>query len=432
MSEVFSSSPDSNASRENRGPILARSGFRLPLLHRYVLTEVIGPFFASLFVFTGVLFLARVLKLVDLVMNKNVPVGDIVLLFSYVVPSFLEIAIPMALLLGILLAFGRLSSDSELVVMRTIGLSLEQLAKPVLSFAFLAFVASALIAFWIRPWANYKLGLGMFEIVKLRTSAGLSPGVFNDFGPLTIYAESVDDRTGRLSNVIIADRREPETSRNFIARYGQVVSDADQRNLSLQLFDGSIQEGVGLNFNVTSFEVNNIQLPQSELLEESSSRAGKRSNELSFGELIAAKNTLADNEPNLNDEERLQLARYRVEFQKRLAVPFSAFCVALAAMALGIQPSRGGRSWGTSVTIGFGVALILVYYLLLAIASAIASQDKGPAFVLMWIPNILFASLGIFLFRQVGSERWQAVTQALGDFFARTARRMSRQAEGVS
>ncbi len=397
------------------------SGF--PLIFRYVLAEIAVPFTLALFCFTGVLFLARILRLIDLVVNKNVPLGDILLLFSYVIPGFLEIALPMALLLGVLLAFNRLSSDSELIVMRSCGISLSELARPVLVMALATFLLAGAISFWIRPWANYRLGVGLFEIMKLRTSSGLSAGVFNDFGPLTIYAESVDPVTGKLTNVIIADRREPELSRNFIARYGQVITDEAQRSLSLQLYDGSIQEGSGLNFNVTSFQVNMIRLPQEELLEDGSGRGGKRSNEFSLGELVQAKNALAERSDELNEEDALQLARYRVEFQRRLVIPFSAFCVALAAMALGIQPTRGAHSWGTTANVSLGISLILVYYLFLAMGSAIASQGQAPAWLVLWIPNVLFAALGVYLFRQLGTEKWQAVNQAMSDFSIRIAKK---------
>ncbi len=420
---------DSISGSPGRGSFSRFSIFSLtsvPILYLYFLAEVIAPFFIALFIFTGVLFLARVLKLVDLIVNKNVPAGDIVLLFSYVLPGFLEIAIPMALLLGILLAFSRLSSDSELVVMRSIGLSLGQLAKPILLFALAACIASGIIGFWLRPWANHRLGVGLFEIMKLRTSSGISAGVFNDFGPLTIYAEDVESATGRLTNVIIADRRDPELSRNFIAKYGQIISDKDEQTLSLQLYDGSIEEGSGLNFNVTSFEVNKIRLPQADLLEENPSKLGKRSSEMFIGELLEAKANL-ERAGTLEQEDRLQLARYRVEAQRRLVIPVASFCVALAAMALGIQPSRGGHTWGTSANVSLGIALILVYYLLLALATALGSHDKGPAWLLLWIPNVLFAFLGLYLFRQIGSERWQAVSQTLADAVTRLARRFTAE-----
>jgi len=87
---------------------------RVPILHKYVFREMLFPFLVCLFVFTGILFLARILKLVELVITKNVPISDILLLFSYVVPRFMVIAIPMSIMLAVLLAFGRLSVSRSL------------------------------------------------------------------------------------------------------------------------------------------------------------------------------------------------------------------------------------------------------------------------------------------------------------------------------
>lgn len=407
---------------------------RIPILYRYVLREVAGPFFISLFVFTSILFLARLLKLVDLVVNKNVPLTDTLLLFSYVIPGFLELALPMALLVGVLLAFGRLSQDSELIVIRATGMSLGQLAVPVFFFAILAGAASMVMAFWIRPWANYQLDLGLFDIVKVRASAGLTPGAFTDFGPLTIYTEQLDDETGKMSNVIICDRRDPEQSRNFIAKHGQMISDETHRALSLQLYDGVIEEGSGLNFTVTSFEINSIKLPQSELFDDGANRGGKRSNEMDIYELRTAMAGDNGTAPGATKEELLQHARYQVEFQRRLAIPVSCLCVALAALALGIQPVRASRSWGAAGNVMLGISLILVYYLLLALASALGSQRMVPAAPVMWVPNLLFAILGIFWFKQVGSERWTAVSQALTEGLSKLTSRFTAQgrASGAS
>ena len=95
-------------------------------LHRYVFLQVLGPFVASLALFTFILLIARIMKLVELVLSRGVPAGEVLLLFSYILPAFLEVTVPMALLLAILMAIGRMSSDSELIAMRASGLNLYQ------------------------------------------------------------------------------------------------------------------------------------------------------------------------------------------------------------------------------------------------------------------------------------------------------------------
>ena len=404
---------------------------RLPLLYRYIFSEILSPFFLTLFVFTGVLFLARVLKLVDLVVNRSIPFLDIVLLFSYIIPAFLEVAIPMSVLIAVLTAFGRLSADSELVVIRAAGISLRQLTIPVLTFAALAFAAALTISLWIRPWANLKLGEGLFEIAKVKASAGLNEGTFSNFGALTMYAEQVDDQTGALTNVIIADNRSEEKGKVFFAKRGIILSDPNERTIVLQLFDGSLNEGAGADMSYTEFEINNILLPQNELIDEGATKDSKKSNEQVFGEIVRNINSIKALPQPLSPDQRKQLARYQVEFQRRLVIPFATLCVAIVGMALGIQPSRGARSWGNSANFTLGVTVVIIYYLLLAVASAVASNGKISPVLVMWIPNIVFASLGIYLLQQVGSERWSAVSQRLGDFMAYISHRLKLRAENT-
>ena len=86
-------------------------------LHRYIFLQVLGPFAGGLALFTFILLIARILKLVEMVVNRGVPAGDILLLFSYILPAFLEVTVPMALLLACLMACGRLSADSELIAL---------------------------------------------------------------------------------------------------------------------------------------------------------------------------------------------------------------------------------------------------------------------------------------------------------------------------
>lgn len=395
-----------------------------PILHRYVFREILLPFTISLLVFTGILFLARSLRLVDLVVNKNVPVEDILFLFSLIVPRFLELAAPMALLLGIIISFGRLSSDSELVVMRAAGIRLKNLLVPVGFFAFIVSLLVLGVTLWLRPWANYQLGVGMFEIAKMQASANIIGGVFNDFGPLTIYPAKAEENGNRLSNVMISDGRIEGENTLFIARHGQIVSEQENRSLVLRLFDGSIHQRRNEEYNVTYFDINNISLPLSDLSEQSPTHEGKKSDEMFIGELIQAIDDTKATQ-STSEESKKELASYLVELHVRLALPVSCFCVALCAMALGVQPSRGGHTWGASISVAVGILTIVLYYLLFAVAKAIGEQGNVNPGLIMWIPNLLFFIVAGYFFTQVERERWLAVTERLGDFLKWASQKIS-------
>src|SRR5262245_37039335 len=151
-----------------------------PTLRRYFLREVAVPFLLGIGVFTFILLIARMLKLVELVVNRSVPLLQIAKLFAYILPPFLAVHVPMAFRFAVLLSFGRLSADSEIIAMKTSGISLYQMLVPTLAFTGLVTLLALLLALYARPWGNTHLKASLYEIAKTRVSAGLRERVFND------------------------------------------------------------------------------------------------------------------------------------------------------------------------------------------------------------------------------------------------------------
>ncbi len=401
-----------------------------PILYRYILKELLTPFGVILFVFTGLLFLARSLRLVELIVNKTASLSDIIILFSYIIPQFLEMAIPMAFLLSIIIAFGRLSADSELVVMRSVGLSLSKLILPVALFAISVSVFSAGISLLVRPWANYQLGLGLFRLATAQASSGLIAGSFNEIGPLTIYAREVIDQGALLKDVIISDRRNPDSQRIFFANRARIQSNDETRTVLIQLFDGSMHEGTGSSLSQTEYALNSIRISESEMTDSDEAIKKKKISEMSTGELRDNINvTLARNETEIDGH---SVPRMKVELHKRLVLPACCFSVALLALSLGIQPSRGGNRWGMTISFIAGIFFILAYYIFFALVSAISETGKFSVELLMWTPNFFFFILGAVLFRQVGTERWSAVTDTILQFFTSLGKRFSKSKLGMN
>jgi len=417
--------------------------------------ELITPFAVILFIFTGLLFLARSLKLVELIVNKTASLLDIVILFSYVIPQFLEMAIPMAFLLSIIIAFGRLSADSELVVMRSVGLSLTKLVLPVLLFSITISIISSFVSLSVRPWANYQLGLGLFRLATAQASSGLIAGTFNEIGPLTIYAREVLDNGSLLKDVLISDRRSPEAQRIFFAQRARLKSNDKTRTVLIQLFDGSMHEGTGSELSQTEYALNSISISESELADSDDALRRKKTGEMSTRELhkeildlgerlriekeaenTRASTTLPHDETSKNTSENINkkpqakdsedtyekrfknLSNLKVELQKRYVLPASCLSVALLALSLGIQPSRGGNRWGMTLSFITGIFFILAYYISFALVSALSETRGSNIEILMWMPNVFFFFLGLLLFKKVGTEKWTSVTDTILNFFS--------------
>lgn len=392
------------------------------IVDRYIFREISAPFFLGLSLFTFVLLIARLLRLIELVVNRGLPPWMIVRLLAYILPGFLEITVPMALLLAILVAFGRLSSDSEITALRSSGVSLYQLMPAVATFALLATVATAGLSMLARPWGNRALRAAMYELVRTRASAGLKPQVFNDeFPGLVIYTDHIDATADRLEHVLIADERDAQQRNTIFAREGYMVSDPATQTIVLRLRDGrihTIEAGTEAEYQ-TEFESYDVNL---DLRQEDGSRRTRDRDpkEMTLGELwdvIATKRAAGQ-----------RVAGELVEVHRKFSIPAACLVFALIAAPLGIQPGRAVRSRGFTLSL----LAIFIYYVFLSTGQALAERGVVPAVVGLWLPNVLFAVVGISVFRRVARERPIVAVDRVGELLAQmgTALREILRSEG--
>jgi len=365
------------------------------IVHRYVFREIVVPFLFGLSVFTFILLIARLLKLIELVVTRGVPVLNILQLLSYIMPAFLEVTVPMAMLLAILVAFGRLSADSEMVALRSSGLSLYQLIAPVAMVALLATAATAALSVWARPWGNRALKTALFDLARTRASAGIKPQIFNDdFPGLVIYAETIAATNDRLHHVLISDERDNAQHNTIFAREGAMVSNPATQAVTLRLRDGFIHttDGRAGTEYQTHFEFYDVNLDLRQMLEGARQRE-RDPKELTLGQLgraVAAKHAAG-----------LPFLPELIEYHRKFSIPFACVVFALVAVPLGVQPVRAARSRGFTLSL----AMIFVYYVLLSIGQALAEQAFLPVVVGLWLPNAIYAAVGVYLFERAARER---------------------------
>ena len=365
------------------------------ILHRYVFREILVPFGFGLSVFTGILLIARLLRLIELVVTRGVPALNILRLLGYIMPAFLEVTVPMAMLLSILVAFGRLSADSEMIAMRSSGLSLYQLVPPVATFVVLATLATAALSIWARPWGNRALKSALFDIARTRASAGIKPQIFNDdFPGLVIYAETIDATSDRLRHVLISDERDGSQRNTIFAVEGVMVSDTDAQAVTLRLRDGLIHttDGRAGTEYQTRFESYDVNLDLRQMIAGARERE-RDPKELTLGQLRRA--IAAKRKAGLPFESEL------IEYHRKFSIPFACVVFGLVGVPLGVQPVRAARARGFILSL----ATIFGYYVILSFGQALAEQAVIPAAVGLWLPNLVFAVLGVWLFGQAARER---------------------------
>jgi len=365
------------------------------ILYRYTLREMLAPFLLGLGVFTFVLLLARLLRLIELVVNRGLPATQVFRLFTYLLPAFLEVTVPMAMLLAILVAFGRLSADSEITALRSAGVSLYQLTPSVATFVLLSALATTFLATYGRPWGNHEMRLALFEVARTRATAGIRPQVFNDeFSGLTIYTEQIDSKNDRLVHVLISDQRDPSQQNTIFAETGELVSDPARHVVTLHLEDGVIytRDESGRSEYRTEFESYAVSLDLQAALA-GLSEEDEDPKELTLPELTAR---IAKNR-----SQGVPVTRELAEYHRKFAIPFACVVFGLLGLPLGIQPGRAVKSRGFTVS----VAVIFAYYMLLSVGQALAEQGRVPAALGLWLPNVVLGVVGLIVFRRAARER---------------------------
>ena len=213
------------------------------ILDRYVWKELVTPFCLGLLVFTFLLLIDRIFDLTDLIINKGVPVHLVLMMLVYISPAILVLTIPIGFLLAILVAFGRLSADMEVVALKACGVSPLRLLWPVVVFGLGVTAMTAYLMIDAVPKSNYAFKSLVFEIVRTQATVGLKERVFNDtFGNFVIYVDEIAADQVALRNVFVSDERKPEEQRFITAREGRLLSDEVNRRVTLRLLDGAIHE----------------------------------------------------------------------------------------------------------------------------------------------------------------------------------------------
>lgn len=386
-------------------------------LTAYIISEVLPPFLLGLAAFTLMLLVARILRLVELVVTRGVPFLQIGKLFALILPTFLEMTVPMALLLGIFLGLGRLSGDHELLALKASGISPTQILLPIGTIALFISLITLLLTTLVRPAANLALKKELYNIAKNHVGTALREKVFNDdFPQVLIYVEDVVPPGDTSQGVLIVDRRNQARENIIFGKVALILSDEESKTINLKLFDGAIyeREKKRSSFSQTRFNTYDFKLD----LEEAFSPIRKKERgpkEMSLKRLGKA--------IQLKEEQGLSPTAERIELHQRFSFAFAPLVLSLLGVSLVLVPtrSRASRSWGFTLCLSW----LLVYYGLLSMGKALGERDILPPALALWIPNIVVGLIAIRLFRKALKESPLLIQSKLEDFFLYLNRRIA-------
>ncbi len=366
----------------------------MSILDRYVWKELGPPFAIGVGVFTFFLFIDRIYQLTNLVITKNVPFHLVFSLLIFMLPPFLTLTLPMALLVAVLLVGGRLAGDLEVTALRAAGVSPLRLFRP---FVVAALVITGLIVsltLLANPWAIGALQAQLFKILQTRAATGIQEQTFSAaFGQIVMYVEEIAPSQLALKGILVSDERDPQRSRIILAREGRLLSDETNRRITLRFIDGSINEtdvGDPRRFRYTAFSLYDMSLPLDSPLS-TATKDDKPERQLPLGALLT---TAADLE-----RQGQIVTPYRVEFHKRFALPVAALVFTLVGFPLGVRTHRGGRA--VAVASSFGI--VVSYYIVFNSLEGLALSRRLPTGLAIWLPNLAFGLLGLGLIRAIST-----------------------------
>ncbi len=384
----------------------------------YIASEIVPPFLFGLMAFTIILLIARLLKLVDMVVTRGVSFAQIGKLFALILPTFLESTVPMALLLGIFLGLGRLASDHEILALKASGVSPVQIVWPVAAIALVVSVVALIITTQVRPAANTAMRKALYNIAKSRVTSELKEKVFNDdFPKILIYIEELVPPGETAKGVLIVDRRRADREQEIFGKVAFIFSDEESQTINFRLFEGTVyeREVKRPGFSRTRFNTYDFKLDPTEVLGPARPQ-DPSPKEMSLRRLRRA--------IQLKQEQGERFTVELMELHLRFSFAFAPLALALLAVSLVLVPtrSRASRSWGFALCLTW----LLVYYGLLSAGKALGSRELLPAALAAWLPNIVLALIAAHFFRKALKESPFLVQTKLEDLSFHLRRRFAR------
>src|SRR5688572_17208496 len=357
------------------------------IIDRYVIREVLWPFVIGLLVFTFMLIIPYLIEYAENFISKGVATLVVLRIMAPLLPSTLALTIPMSLLLGLLVAFGRLSADREFVALQACGVSLMRLLRPVGLLSVLGWAATSYVLLVAVPDANQRYRDIIFSIVAERAEGEVRSRVFfEDFPNLVLYVREVPASGGGWRDVFMVDSRPGHPPATYLARQGRVVIDRERETAEMVLEDGArhTADAAG-KYEVFQFKRLLLRLDPESVFPRGGPAPGAR--EMSIPQLRARAEELAAQGIYPHSE--------LFEIQKKFSIPFACLVFGLIGLALGVSNRRDGRL--ASFVLGLGV--IFIYYVLLWLGQSLVRGHVVPPWLAAWAPNIVLGGLGLLLFR---------------------------------
>ena len=361
-------------------------------LYKYLIREEITPLSVCFFGLSLILITGRLLQLTRYLFTSSVTFADLLEIIAFAMPNLVLYALPMATLVGVLLAFVRLNSDNELVALRAAGVGFHQFLPAILSLLVVTTLFSFFNALYLMPSANRAFEIKLKSLGRSILPLLLKEGTFITAIPkVVLFFGAVDAADLKIEGIFVQDSRQPEIRAVIVADHAKIAFPSDGSQLIFKIYNGIITRVSDdqKTSQAIAFKNYDLALPMNELFGESSEfRKGRK--EMTLSELVEI---IHEGGPRYD----LSLS---LELHRRLALPFSCLLLGLVGAPLGAMFRQSGRMAGLTV----GLIVFLAYYIALSAGKGLGENGLVSPFLAVWLPNLLTAIVAAFLWVKIQRE----------------------------
>jgi lipopolysaccharide export system permease protein len=355
------------------------------LVDRYLARLIAVPLIASLVIAAMLLLLEKMLRLFDFVAEEGGPVSVVWRMLANLIPEYLSLGIPIGLMLGILLAFRRLATSSELDVLLACGISYRRLLRVPYMYAIVAALINLAIVGFLQPYSRYAYEGLRYELRTGALGASIKVGEFTKLGKtMTLRVERSQNGGRDLSGIFVMAQGQDGKQLAVTAERGRFMATDDPNTIIFRLHTGTLVHDAP-NFaapRVLSFESHDlpIDLPKEEAFRQ---RGGR--DELTIPELVKSGHSATKGDRR----------KSRAEFHFRVTEVATMLLLPLLAVALAVPPKRSTSALGVFLSI----VMIVTYYKINEYAEALGGRGHISPVLALWTPFALFALLIWWMYR---------------------------------
>ncbi len=338
---------------------------------------------------------ARMLSITELIVTRGVHLSQVAGMVLFLLPDILTFALPAVTLMSVLVAFLRLSADSEIIAMKSSGISLYQMLPPVIFFSLAAFMACLAITAFAAPWGNRSFKDLLFKIAETKADLGIKERIFCEpFDNLVFYVNNFSREERVLKDVFVVDRRDEEMTNTIVSDEARIIMRPAERTITLLFMRGTIflVEKNLEGSRTIKFNTYALNIGLKDVLADLASRK-KAPHELSVGQLFDQLKSTPETEK--------KYSRIMRELFEKLSIPLAVFFMGIIGVPLGAQIRGRVRSTG----IGVSLIVFSLFYLFLMIIRGVCSTGVLSPALGVWIPDLFLIVSAIVLLRRASNER---------------------------